>query len=121
MTRQDGTTVGVVWGYGGLHPIAFVEGMTANAIASAGISLEEVASSHTIDEGVYKCLNNLRHSNLEARVTTFRYFPMIGMAQRTEPDGRSETYSYDAGARLSKIENNQRKTITTYEYHEANQ
>lgn len=121
VTRQDGTTVGVVWGYGGLHPIAFVEGMTANAIASAGISLEEVACSHTIDEGVYKCLNNLRHSNLEARVTTFRYFPMIGMAQRTEPDGRSETYSYDAGARLSKIENNQRKTITTYEYHEANQ
>lgn len=121
VTRRDGSIVSIVWGYGGLYPISFIEGMTAEAIALFGISLEEVASSHCIDEAVYTQLESLRIAHPEARVTTFRYYPLVGMTRRTDPDGRSESYSYDSGGRLSEIKNNQQKNITTYEYHEANQ
>lgn len=121
VTRQDGSVVAIVWGYGGLHPIAFVEGMTANALSAAGISLEQAAASHTISESVYTLLNSLRGTHPEARVTTYRYKPMVGVVQRTDPDGSSETYSYDASGRLSETKNNHQKTKATYEYHEANQ
>lgn len=121
VTHQDGRITSIVWGYGGLHPIAFVEGMTSEAVASTGISLEAVAASHIIDESVYTRLDYLRRTHPEARVTTFRYRPMVGMVKRTDPDGSSESYSYDTSGRLSKTVNNNQKTVATYEYHEANQ
>lgn len=119
-TRLDGTTVSFVWAYGGLHPIATIEGMTAEQISAAGIDLNGISTSHTIPESVYGILDGLRTSRPEARVTTYRYLPMIGQVRQTAPDGVTVHYDYDSSGRLSTIKNNSLNTISTYEYHETN-
>lgn len=119
-TRLDGTTVCFVWAYGGLHPIATIEGMTAGQISAAGIDLNGISTSHAIPENVYRILDGLRVSHPEARVTTYRYLPMIGQVRQTAPDGVTAHYDYDNSGRLSTIKNNSLNTISTYEYHETN-
>lgn len=120
VTRLDGTTVCFVWGYGGLHPIAVIEGMTTGQVAAAGVDFEGLSTSHTISESVYSLLDGLRASHPEARVSTYRYLPMIGQIRRTSPDGVTIHYDYDSFGRLSTIKDNSLKTTSTYEYHETN-
>ena len=120
MTRMDNTIISIVWAYGGKYPIAIVEGLTAATLRSAGINLSQLEDSHTIAESVYTTIENLRKTYPDARITTYRYQPMVGIVCKNDPDGIATRYEYDPAGRLSQVKDNQLKTLLKYEYHEVN-
>lgn len=120
VTRADGTKACLVWAYNGRHLIASIEGMSAAQVKAAGVDLTAISKNTSPAESVYTPIENLRAAYPEARVSTYRYLPTGRLKQRTDPDGVKEAYQYDGSGRLSKIQDNQLKTISTYEYHEAN-
>ena len=123
VTARDGSHTVIVWGYEGRHPLAIVEGTDHETVKWLldGTDLFLVPYEPRLWEMVYEFLDEWRKQPADFRITTFRYDNAERLTARTGLDGRTETYEYDAAGRLSAVKDNQNQTVTTYEYHEANQ
>ena len=121
VTLQDGRVVCLVWANEGDWLIAAIEGMTAGQVYSVGIDLKAISGMVVVAYEIYDALDALRISHPEAHVTTYHYQPTGELITKRTPDGVAEYYTYDDSGRLSEIKDNQLKTISKYEYHEANQ
>ena len=69
-------------------------------------------------------LRNLRQSLPAARVTSYTYKPLTGIASLTDPSGLTTCYDYDDLGRLVKTSvmyGYRQEVIEKQEYHYANQ
>lgn len=121
VTRQDGRIICLIWANEGEWLIAAIEGMTAGQVRSAGIDLQGISRQTGVSDSTYAMLDGLRNSHPEACIITYRYQPTGELISKKSSNGVAEYYSYDGAGRLSAIKDNQLKTISNYEYHEANQ
>lgn len=62
-------------------------------------------------------VTTLRTKLPEAPVTTYTYTPLLGMKAMTSPNGEVTSFEYDSFGRLTKILDNDGKTVEEYDYH----
>lgn len=119
VSKADGPKISYIWGYDQQYPIAKIENASYNDIASAlGIS---VAALRNYDESNLSQINSLRNSLSTAMVSTFRYEPMVGIKQMTDPRGYTMTYIYDELNRLKEVRDQDNKLVSENKYNYKNQ
>lgn len=77
--------------------------------------LDFINGCDTIDEGQYP-IDNVRVYPKKAFITTYDYFPLVGLRGKTDERGLSEFYQYDSSGRLTAIRDNDTNIIEKYEY-----
>ena len=82
--------------------------------------MENLSGNQDVGSAIYAIIENVRRAHPEAQVSTFRYRPLVGMIQRTEPDGTSTYYEYDSLGRVTAIKDTNSTKLSTIEYHEVN-
>ncbi|WP_281515119.1 RHS repeat domain-containing protein [Phocaeicola sartorii] len=119
-TSRDGVVTAYLWAYGGKNVIAIARNLPVSVFESAGIQLENLSGNQDVGSAIYAIIENVRRAHPEAQVSTFRYRPLVGMIQRTEPDGTSTYYEYDSLGRVTAIKDTNSTKLSIIEYHEVN-
>lgn len=103
---KDNTPVSFIWSYQNRFPIARIENATiAEVYAALNISSSEAgawAASATIPTGVWDKVNSLRGKLPGARVTTYDYQPLHGVATVVDPNNVTTKFGYDSYSRLAE-------------------
>lgn len=114
-----------LWSYKGQYPIAEIKYSTYDtvnsALASIGLgSIEILATNANPDKSK---LDNLRSisSLSNTSITTYKYFPLVGIVEETSPLGVTTFYGYDSFRRLSTIKDNNQNINKQYYYKYYNQ
>lgn len=108
---ENGMQVTLIWGYSKTLPIAKIENATNVDVATIlGQSLSG------INEGDMGAINNLRTTLPNAMVTTYTYYPLIGLDTIKDPKGNEMRYEYDNG-RLESVWDTRNKILSEYAYH----
>lgn len=106
-TDERGTKTAYVWGYGGLYPIAAVE----------GISHSQLGLSSVYQGGLSAANESYLRSLSGVSATTWERDPLVGVTKCTDPSGRIYTYSYDDHNRLAESTLNGNTVLMQYLYH----
>ena len=115
-----------IWGYGGLYPIAEIKNASYSDIISLlGGSLAIEAFRNIVkpsDSQIHSFLAPLRSSNLlkHASITSFTYYPWIGISSETDAKGMVTYYEYDDFTRLKVIKDHNQHIIKSYHYNYKN-
>lgn len=121
-TNKDGVVTSYIWSYNGQYPVAEVVNANYDQIkAILEVTPESISSSLSPD---MTKINPLREKLPEAQVTTYKYKPLVGMIEKTNPRGVTTYYDYDFFGRLKETyikENGQKRIIESYNYHYQNQ
>jgi len=120
VSKQDGTPIVYIWGYGQTQPIAKIE--NANFADIPTVIYDDIVSKSNLDidaisELTFRdVLNNLRNPlfapNLsKSQITTYTYDPLIGVTSITDPRGETIYYHYDNFNRLEYVKDAQGKIL----------
>ncbi|MBT1704911.1 hypothetical protein [Chryseosolibacter indicus] len=119
--KDDGTKSVYLWGYRGRYPIAQILNTTYNEVKNVlGQALiDRVTDANTPSDADLLAINNLRNSVSlsRAKLRTYMYRPLIGMASQTDFNGRTTYYRYDSFGRLKYMEDNDGNLVQKYNYH----
>lgn len=74
-----------------------------------------INNSDTINEGVYP-IDDVRVYPKDASITTYCYFPLIGLRSKTNERGVSEYYRYNDFGKLLSVMDNDMNVIRKYDY-----
>lgn len=110
-TDERGTKTAYVWGYGGLYPIAAVE----------GISHSQLGLSSVYQGGLSAANESYLRSLSGVSATTWEHDPLVGVTKCTDPSGRIYTYSYDDHNRLAESTMNGNTVLMQYLYNIVSQ
>lgn len=110
-TDERGTKTAYVWGYGGLYPIAAVE----------GISHSQLRLSSVYQGGLSAANESYLRSLSGVSATTWEHDPLVGVTKCTDPSGRIYTYSYDDHNRLAESALNGNTVLMQYIYNIVSQ
>lgn len=110
-TDERGTKTAYVWGYGGLYPIAAVE----------GISHTQLGLSSVYQGGLSAANESYLRSLSGVSATTWEHDPLVGVTKCTDPSGRIYTYSYDDHNRLAESALNGNTVLMQYIYNIVSQ
>lgn len=100
-TMQNDIPVSIVWNADKTLPIARIE----NATYASLLALPNGLNS------------DFRTSLPNARVTTYTYKPLVGVATMTDVNNKTSYYEYDAYGRLVVVKDQDGNIIKTYDYH----
>ncbi len=117
--KDNGITRTFLWGYGKKYPVAEVVGADWTTV-SGFVNQTVLNDQYTINEVPRMTeLQNIRNglAGSTALVTTYTYYPLIGMASKTDANGLTTYYSYDSFGRLKGVTDPQGKIISKYTYH----
>ena len=73
-----------------------------------------------INEGVYP-IDDVRVYPKDASITTYGYYPLIGLRSATNERGVTESYRYDDFSRLVSVMDNDMNVVKEYDYFYQNQ
>ena len=105
----------IVWGYGGLYPIAKIENMTHDVLA------DQYGAGSTFDGTLPTNIEtNLRAAD-NVMVTTYTYKPLVGITSITDPSGHTTTYEYDSNGKLIHVRDDEDESVKSYEYNIVNE
>lgn len=105
-TDERGIKTSYVWGYGGLYPVAAVEGISHDTLGVISVYPGELpAGTEAYMRGLSGRL-----------VTTWKHEPLIGVSEIADPSGRVHTYEYDCHNRLLKSYMNGNSILMEYLY-----
>lgn len=79
-----------------------------------------INGSDTVDEGQYP-IDNVRVYPKNASITTYDYFPLVGLRGKTDERGLSESYQYDSSGKLTTVRDDDTNIVNKYEYSYQNQ
>lgn len=125
---KDGTTrVVYIWGYRGERLLAQIENATLSQVQGVipSAALDSLASRSEPTAHEWSLLGGLRAGLPEALVTTYRYDPLFGLTETTDPRGVITTYGYDSQGRLTQIgrrkdSSSPEEILESYRYHYSN-
>lgn len=117
-TALEQAPVVYLWGYSGQYVIAKIQNATYEQVTSAlgSTTPEDLSAAKQPDLGL---VNGLREMLPYALVTTYTYYPLIGMKTATDPKGTVTKYDYDFENRLKSVylaENGHDNLINRYQY-----
>jgi RHS Repeat. len=123
ITQNDADNVVYLWSYNGQYPVAEIKNVTYEQVKTA---LENITpeSISLLSEPNMNIVNSLRYKLPNSLVATYKYKPLVGVIEMTDPRGVTTYYDYDNFGRLKRTylkENGVEKTIETYDYHYHNQ
>lgn len=72
-------------------------------------------NSETIDEGRYP-IDDVRVYPKDALITTYNYYPLIGLRSKTNERGVSESYKYNDFGELLSVMDNDMNVVKKYDY-----
>lgn len=121
VTRQDGTTVSFIWGYGGQYVLAIVENLDIGQIVkNTGLEPENVVKGMTSPDTVYSRLKALRDIYPQVNIVMYKHTPLVGTTEVDHPNGSGNYNIYDSLGRLTKELDTDRNTVKSYDYHVIN-
>lgn len=71
--------------------------------------------------GTSQLVDEVRLCPVGGRLTSYTHDPLVGMTSQTGPDGRTQTYEYDALGRLVRTRDEQGRILGQQQYHYAGQ
>ncbi|NDV80567.1 hypothetical protein [Bacteroides sp. 51] len=128
ITKDNQTKIVYLWSHKGQYPIAQIintdHSVVNSVLGSIGLgSINALADNANPDKVLLDKLHT--HSALSgAMVTTYKYKPLVGVIEVTDPSRQTTYYQYDSYNRLKEayIKNGSAKEILEVkEYHYANQ
>ncbi|MDP9962235.1 uncharacterized protein RhaS with RHS repeats, partial [Chryseobacterium lathyri] len=123
-TTEHGSPVALVWGYNNTQPIAKVEGITYDQLASTGlissvVSASDADASNPANEpALITALDQFRNAAalINTKITTLTYDLNIGVTSTTSDSGIRQIYKYDNANRLEKITDQEGKPVKELQY-----
>lgn len=119
----DGINTCYIYGYNKTLPVAKLENIAyANIPSNLITNIQTITNSPTATEvDIQVALDALRLStdaNMQkALITTYRYKPLVGVTNITDPKGDFTTYIYDDFNRLKEVRDRYNNIISEHEYH----
>ena len=111
-----------LWGYGGLYPVVYAQGVDFNelkvAVGQQYADFSQLSNSYTIERNASDIRAKLKG---KSAVSSYTYYPLVGMRTATSPDGKTTAYHYDKKWRLVKIEDDAGRVRSQYAYHVADE
>lgn len=115
MKDGNGISAVLLWGYGGLYPVALIQNVTGSQLGAV------VHSSNISDtifgwNGIDLTTEHLFRGIPGVSMTTWKYSPFVGITEKTGPDGRKTTYTYNLYGRLSSVTGPDSYKVSQYMY-----
>jgi YD repeat-containing protein len=99
-TDINGIATTYLWGYNGLYPVAKIDNCKLSQVKNiSGLGNIETVP---ITGGISTYETSLRNIS-GAEVTTFDYFPFVGLKKMTDPTGKVTMYDYNTTGKLKSI------------------
>jgi YD repeat-containing protein len=112
-----------LWGYGGLHPVAHIVGMSYDEVqAAAGVNYDLLNGYSNIIESELLRIRNALVSRSFVQIWTYTYNsrPLVQMLSETDPAGKIFYYEYDGFDRLQLVKDKDGNILKRYDYKYAN-
>ncbi|PJR04328.1 hypothetical protein [Avrilella dinanensis] len=116
---KEGVYVSLIWGYHDSKVVAELKNQRYAQIA-AGTITNIKTYSNSENASLETALNSLRNAHPEAFITTYTYFPLVGLRSVTDLNGHRTTYQYDQFNRLHKVLNHEGDVVKEYDYNFKN-
>lgn len=120
MVKDGNINTTYLWGYFGRYLIAEIQNATFEQIKNilGNTLLDRVLKSSTPSDADYNTINNLRTnvSLSNTLISTYKYDPIHGVTEVTDPSGKTAYYEYDNLGRLVKIKDTEKNVINEYKY-----
>ena len=129
IVKDNATHLIYLWSYTGQYPVAEIKNTSYadvnSALATVGLtSMDALSASTNPDKTKLDKLRTLPILS-NAMITTYKYQPLIGMLESTDPSGITTYYEYDVFSRLKrtyiKDQSGKDQTVQSYDYHYQNQ
>lgn len=108
---QYGTPTAILWGYGGMYPIAKAYGMEYQELRS----LVSPGSTQHIDIALDDEQRSRLLDSTPALVDVYEYEPLVGVSKHYTPNGNCTNYKYDTYGRLIGVDDGLGK-LKEYDY-----
>lgn len=123
--EKNGISTSFIWGYKGQYPIAEIQNAKYSDIVSVVTdnTLKSILSSYEPTAANFTAINNLRQNQKFSNsfITTYKYTPLTGVTEITNPNGLITYYDYDTSGRLKNTKDNDKKLLSLNEYNYVNQ
>ena len=114
--KEDDINITYLYGYNYAYPVAKIENSSyQNVIANLIPSYEQLQDKSSPE--LMTIFDNLRDNMPNSFITSFTYFPLIGIESITDPSGKTTYYSYDNFNRIKTIKNDDKDIVKHFEYH----
>lgn len=122
-TDKKGIRTSYVWGYKGMYPVAVIEDApyySSITRAIIGTTILNAGPNFDLDEGLEPNQEAALRNMTQGRVTTYKYDPLVGMTEMTDPVGRKIFYMYDKYGRLEFVKDEDGNILNKYKYSPMN-
>jgi YD repeat-containing protein len=115
---RTGVPTTYFWGFDDRYIVAEVEGMDHTTVISYYAPNQSLLDNAPNESQLLLELGNLRNalSNTMALVTTYTFFPLIGMTSQTDTNSQTTWFYYDSNGRLSLVKDQNGDIVKKYEY-----
>lgn len=118
---SDGSVKTVyLWGYNKQYPVAIIQNSSyAEVITALGGPniLTQLNAGVSADSFISQKMTELRIALPKSMVSSYTYFPLIGIKSSTDAKGQTTYYGYDNWQRLRAINDQNGNVVNIYDYH----
>lgn len=123
-TPNGATSTSIIWGYNKTQPIAKIDNITYDQIASYVSNLQSLSdvdddnclSGNCKEQILRNALNSFRNSFPQNMVSTYTYNPLVGVTSITDAKGTPSYYDYDTFGRLKFVKDKDLNVLQKYCY-----
>lgn len=117
-SNQNNVPTTYLWSYNGRYPIAEIKNATFSQVETAFGSgyITGMNNLTTPSEYDFYELDSMRSRIPGTQMTIYRYKPLVGITNITDPSGRKIWYEYDEAGRLGRIKDDKYKIVNEYRY-----
>lgn len=112
-TGRDGIPTCYIWGYHGMYPVAEIRNITYPRLNGKWTPYYQTPLAGELPSASE---NELRRRPHYRSIRTFRYEPMVGVVETTDPAGRKTTYEYNASGMLKAVRDHEGNLLQSYNY-----
>ncbi len=124
-TPKDGVPVTIIWGYNQTKPIAKIEGINYEQLASifgfpntnigyktlqivmnSDLDINDTYENQTFIPSLNSFKQTVQSQGIDYKVTAYAYDPLVGVKTIIPPSGVKQYYVYDSSGRLKEIREN---------------
>jgi YD repeat-containing protein len=120
VTKDGLINVVYLWGQNGQILVAAIENATYSDVQTALGSATNMTTGNITDANINTLRANATLKN-KALITSYKYKPLIGITEITDPRGIVTSYTYDTSGRLSAVKDGKGYYVTGYAYNLKNQ